>query len=77
MHRYLRSIGFSNISTREELQDLINRVVESTILSSDAKKTNGKNNSYMSSVDICEDNNDRVFVELCLDFVKGCLNNQF
>lgn len=71
MHRYLRSIGFSNISTREELQDLINRVVEGTILSSDAKKQKGKKNPYMSSVDICEDNNDRVFVELCLDFVNG------
>lgn len=80
MHRYLRSIGFSKISTREELQDLINRVVEKTIRTSGAKKQKNEKKQYMSGLDIAMDNDDRVFAELYLDFVHGagiCVRGEF
>lgn len=48
MHRYLRSIGFSKIENREELQELINEVVEKTILRPDkSDKENSKKEKNM------------------------------
>lgn len=83
MHRYLRSIGFSNVKKREELQELINEVVEQTIVVPDKlnKKTNGaKAQEYVSARDIAADEDDRVYAELSLDFVHGagiCVRGEF
>lgn len=79
MHRYLRAIGFSRISKREELQELINEVVENTILSS-RHPGSAKKNKYICGRDIAADENDRVYAELFLDFVHGagiCVRGEF
>lgn len=78
MHRYLRAIGFSKVKKREELQELINEVVESTILDSDQKKS--KEKEYACGRDITVDDEDRVYAELFLDFVHGagiCIRGEF
>ena len=81
MHRYLRSIGFSNIKNREELQALINEVVEQTILRPDkSDKNNKKVQEYISARDIAADEEDHVYAELFLDFVHGagiCVRGEF
>ena len=83
MHRFLRSIGFSKIKKREELQALINEVVEKTILrpdKADEKKNNKKVQEYASARDIAADEEDHVYAELSLDFVHGagiCVRGEF
>ena len=80
MHRYLRAIGFSRISTREELQELINEVVEDTILSGRRSDSAEKKEEYICGRDIAADENDRVYAELFLDFVHGagiCVRGEF
>ena len=58
MHRFLRAIGFSKITKREELQELINTVVTKSFvhMEKNAKK------------DFVADENDRVSAELFYDF---------
>ena len=83
VHRYLRSIGFSRIRKREELQALINEVVERTILNpseSDKKKMGEKEQAYAYAKDIAADEDDRVYAELSFDFVHGagiCVRGEF
>ena len=82
MHRYLRSIGFSKIENRHELQALINEVVEKTILHPDksGKEDNKKGKKYAFSRDIAADEEDHVYAELSLDFVHGagiCVRGEF
>lgn len=82
MHRYLRSIGFSKVNSREELQELINEVVEKTILHPDKsdKRNNKAAREYASSRDIAADEEDHVYAELSLDFVHGagiCVRGEF
>ena len=86
VHRYLRAIGFSKVKKREELQELINEIVEKTILTSDASKHNKEgdiqqnNNEYFVAKDIAADEEDRVYAELFLDFVHGagiCVRGEF
>lgn len=79
MHRYLRSIGFSKIENRQQLQSLINEVVEKTILHPD-KENDKKQKKYVCARDIAADEQDRVFAELSLDFVHGagiCVRGEF
>lgn len=78
MHRYLRAIGFSGIKKRDALQDLINEVVERTLLC----PLEGKRGKagYEAARDIAADEEDRVYAELSLDFVHGagiCVRGQF
>lgn len=81
MHRYLRSIGFSKIENREELQELINEVVEKTILRPDkSDKENSKRKKYAFARDIAADENNHLYAELSLDFVHGagiCVRGEF
>lgn len=82
VHRYLRSIGFSKVNNREELQALINEVVEQTIISPDRsdKKNNDTVKKYTSERDIAADEEDRIYAELFLDFVHGagiCVRGEF
>ena len=49
VHRYLRSIGFSKIENRQQLQSLINEVVEKTILHPD-KENDKKQKKYVKNV---------------------------
>lgn len=79
MHRYLRSIGFSKIENRQQLQSLINEVVEKTILHSD-KENDKKQKKYVCARDIAADERDHVYAELSLDFVHGagiCVRGEF
>lgn len=76
MHRYLRAIGFSNVTKREQLQDLIQEVVVNTISKNQKKKKNKKN---YASMDFMADDDDQVYAELCLDFATGagiCVRGQ-
>ncbi|MCM1183920.1 MAG: DUF3881 family protein [Roseburia sp.] len=76
----MRAIGFSRVSTREELQELINEVVEDTILSGHRCDSAEKKKNYMCGRDIAADENDRVYAELFLDFVHGagiCVRGEF
>lgn len=78
VHRYLRAIGFSKVRKREELQALINEVVEQTILN--PSELNQKEQVYAYARDIAADENDRVYAELSLDFVRGagiCVRGEF
>ncbi len=82
MHRYLRSIGFSKIENREELQELINEVVEKTILRPDKsdKENSKKEKKYAFARDIAADENNHLYAELSLDFVHGagiCVRGEF
>lgn len=81
VHRYLRSIGFSKINNREELQALINEVVERTILRSGKSDGNNKKmQKYAAARDIAADEEDHVYAELSLDFVHGagiCVRGEF
>ncbi len=79
MHRYLRSIGFSKIENRQQLQSLINEVVEKTILHPD-KENDKKQKKYVCARDIAADERDHVYAELSLDFVHGagiCVRGEF
>lgn len=79
MHRYLRSIGFSKIENRQQLQSLINEVVEKTILHPD-KENDKKQKKYICARDIAADERDHVYAELSLDFVHGagiCVRGEF
>lgn len=79
MHRYLRSIGFSKIENRQQLQSLINEVVEKTILHPD-KENDKKQKKYVCARDIAADERDHVYAELSLDFVHGagiCVCGEF
>ncbi len=74
MHRYLRAVGFSRINSRDELQELINEVVESTIIKRPLPS------GYIAAKDIAADENDRVYAELSLDFARGagiCVRGEF
>ena len=76
MHRYLRAIGFSNVTKREQLQDLIQEVVVNTISKNQKKK---KNKEYYASMDFMADDDDQVYAELCLDFATDagiCVRGQ-
>lgn len=76
MHKYLRAVGFSKVKKREELQDIINKVVESTILSAD--KNAGC--PYACGKDITADDEDRVYAELYVDFAPNagvCVRGEF
>lgn len=82
MHRYLRSIGFSKIENREELQELINEVVEKTILrpNKSDKENSKKEKKYAFARDIAADENNHLYAELSLDFVHGagiCVRGEF
>ncbi len=82
MHRYLRSIGFSKIENREELQELINEVVEKTILrpNKSDKENCKKEKKYAFARDIAADENNHLYAELSLDFVHGagiCVRGEF
>jgi len=79
VHRYLRSIGFSKIENRQQLQSLINEVVEKTILHPD-KENDKKQKKYVCARDIAADERDHVYAELSLDFVHGagiCVRGEF
>ena len=58
MHRYLRAIGFSNVTKREQLQDFIQEVVVNTISKNQKKK---KNKEYYASMDFMADDDDQVY----------------
>lgn len=83
MHRYLRAIGFNRVRKRDELQELINEVVEKTILHPDKAGKNRNDNriqEYASARDIAADDEDIVYAELFLDFVHGagiCVRGEF
>jgi hypothetical protein len=74
VHRYLRAIGFSKINSRDKLQELINEVVESTIIKRPLPK------GYIAAKDIAADENDKVYAELSLDFAPNagiCVRGEF
>lgn len=76
MHKYLRAVGFSKVKKREELQDIINKVVESTILRADENA----GCSYVCGRDITADDEDRVYAELYVDFAPNagvCVRGEF
>ena len=66
VHRYLRAVGFSKIKKRDELQELINMVVENTILNSCRSVDN-----TVCGRDIAADDEDRVYAELYVDFAPN------
>lgn len=75
VHRYLRAVGFSKIKKRDELQELINMVVENTILNSCRSVDN-----TVCGRDIAADDEDRVYAELYVDFAPNagvCVRGEF
>jgi hypothetical protein len=74
VHRYLRTVGFSKVNRRDELQKIINEVVESTIIKRPLPS------GYIATKDIAADENDKVYAELSLDFAQGagiCVRGEF
>ena len=55
VHRYLRAIGFSKIKNREDLQNLINEVVERTLLHPSDKNKDEEKTEYVWARDIGSD----------------------
>ncbi len=79
MHKYLKAIGFSKIEKRQQLQELINEVVEHTLLRS-PDETNTEAEAYTAIRDIAADEKNKVYAELFLDFVHGagiCIRGEF
>lgn len=79
MHKYLKAIGFSKIEKRQQLQELINEVVEHTLLRS-PDETNTEAETYTAIRDIAADEKNKVYAELFLDFVHGagiCIRGEF
>lgn len=80
MHKYLRAIGFSEVKDRGELQNLINEVVERTLLHpSDIDKDN-KDIKCAWTRDIGKDEENKIYAELFLDFMHGagiCVRGEF
>lgn len=75
MHKYLRAIGFSEVKTRQQLQELINEVVTDTIV-----KPNEKEKNIYASKDFVADRENRIFAELYLHFSEHagiCVRGEF
>lgn len=80
MHKYLRAIGFSKVKNREDLQNLINEVVERTLLHPSDKNKGEKETESIWTRDIGTDEENKIYAELFLDFVHGagiCVRGEF
>ena len=80
MHRYLRAVGFSEVKNREDLQNLINEVVERTLLHPSDKNKDEKQAEYVWARDIGTDEENKIYAELFLDFIHGagiCVRGEF
>lgn len=80
MHKYLRAIGFSEVHTRQQLQELINEVVTKTIVHPIEKSKAVKNQHIYSFRDFVADQENHIYAELCLNFSENtgiCIRGEF
>lgn len=78
MHKYLRAIGFSEVKTRQQLQEIINEVVTKTIVHPvDQSKEKEKYHIYR---DFVADSEEHIYAEMCLNFSENtgvCIRGEF
>lgn len=80
MHRYLRAIGFSEVKTRQQLQEIINEVVTKTIVRPIDQSKDKTEQTLFFYRDFVADSEDHIFAEMCLNFSENtgiCVRGEF
>lgn len=80
MHKYLRAIGFSEVTDRKKLQTLIGEVVTKTIVHPVEDSEDAEERKLHTSKDFVADSEERIYGELCLDFLTDagiCVRGEF
>lgn len=80
MHKYLRAIGFSEVTDRKELQSLIGEVVTRTIVKPAETSDDEEEQKLHTSKDFVAESEKKIYAELCLDFLENagiCVRGEF